>query len=626
MIHNDFIDMPRNFVPFNNLHHVIEGELKIDNLSWFNVEVTKILLMFWFNCERSSLLRLIVHKENGIKHLKTLDDTKAKFFVKFQDEEFPLLGCTKEKCAILMRVFVPGEARSGKEGWVEFGNSIITDNGVCEIYNPFLKIEDPSCNIVIGKMTCTLNEKRYFEEQVVNFSVLLEEERLAWHSHDFTILNPELTRVLEPVIGYHKWIIPRSCFYLPNKRESKFDEDWLECNLLFSFYLHHINPDTIGDKKDLKKWNRDMTAIVEAFTYFVTRMDYQPDIYNLEGLKDMELEIFSKQVFTVGCGDCEDVAYTMMEIFLHLRNASNFKSELLNKVSAMLRYYIPVNTVVQANAPEMSSSKAKLCKGRTDFDPKDLREAQYRMNHFHVVGMLLSTAFVCNSLVIEGDPEKLYKKMTGSNDYDFGNKLSRFYFEGTVSVHADPDEFIICEKELNVLSQNVEKGEEVFKCYVLNNYENASIMYGGMIQFVSPFFYEYLKTTVLTISINRDHSFYFAPVEYYLSNKLTSKSIKLHLSSSLESFYHENFTKNLKYIDPPNPILHINKNKFLNKLKKLPELKNRLKLGTWDLQKKDDNIDYLPYNMTDETDTECVKPYFISLYQDIEFWDLIEPN
>jgi hypothetical protein len=582
--------------------------------------------------------------------LKEEDPAVGQVEITFEGKKFNLLaykpdscmGCGKsvtgedvslEAPSLGVRVYVLGDIQD-KRGWVEYGNSVVEGIGGkgITLLNQFYATENIRENVEVGTFDAkvtgnySLAKRVDIDEEELQQVAIKEAE--AWSEVNYMDLGRgrKISNVMEPVIGYGIYVIPRSYFFLPGYRPIKFDFDWLECIISYSFKLHRIEPLEKGQVPECWDGFRDsVVAFAHGLTFFITRFIYQPDRYaasNSGGDEPpVELEIYSKDVMLLGAGDCEDVAYLLQQMCLAIKQNPDLNSGVLGYCRRLLQYYIPVHCLVQAVAPKMPVKVS----GKSEMPPSDLsvetlHDAQKSMVHYHVVCILMPARDIVKffarakaDTMQDHDTRKAkyrelkqeyYKTLNVPGHVEEGggefkdlpkhSEINRIILEGTSSIHAcHLHKLLLTPAQVSCVGQAVEADFEPIKAYTFLNFEGGSIMYGAGIQFASQEFIPIADTPLATVAVEIDGKNYGGPMEYMFSFENYAKKIKLIPGPSTPVK-----TPIPRWYDPPAPVLTVsNKNEFLREVKALPPLIRTLAeplLGYW--TSKQTQIPYLPWN------------------------------
>ena len=671
---------PRTYLPPEKKYSsedLIKAKVTVDKFELYNrdYDTSTYMVLLWLQTEHTSANRL--YFQGGEEDLQVIDfssNKEGQVLVSWGGSTtVKLLGYYKElgvgDCmlcgnstkevpdlpSIGVRVYILG---SEGGGWVEYGNAVIEGDGGGEVilFNQFLQTENKDSivgRLVVSKIAPPL--AKLHPPQGLGIDV----DFAAWDSNHWkdkvNILELKggraVSNVLEPRIGYGVYVIPRAYFFLPGYRPMYFNPDWLEALLSYSFKSHQVK--ALGPREG--KYNglpecsglfRDaMVAFVHGLTFFVTRFIYQPDKYPCigGGGGGLEVEIYSKDVLTIGAGDCEDVAYLLQQMCLTIKRAKT-ETGVLGFCKRMLQYYIPVHCLVQAVAPKMPThvghTQAPL---DTTYSTETLCQAQSSMTHYHVVAILIPARdigkfFARGELGIKPklDPGKpittdqqtrynTYKAKVLFNREKLGTpgvtegdtrpaykELNRLIMEGTSSIHACHLRKTLTDTQVTELGLAVEKGLEPLKGYTFQNFDGGSIMYGGTVQFASEEFLKIAPSPLSTVVVNmEDEEDYMAPMEYMFSYQSYAKKIKL-----IPGMKTPTITPIPGWYDPPTPVLTVPKEEFYQELEKLPLMINAPSeplVGYWTKEdtkslRDKDNIPYLPWNLT----TPEVTPQYLS--------------
>jgi hypothetical protein len=668
---------PRTYLPPEKKYSsedLIKAEVTVEKFELYDkgYDTSTYMVLLWLQTEHTSANRLYVKEEGDLQVIDSSSNEKGQVSITWEGTTVKLLGYYKElgggDCmlcgnstkevpdlpSIGVRVYILGS----EGGWVEYGNAVIEGGGGGEvdIVSTFLKTENQDSvvgKLVVAEITPPLARLSHTQGIIIDYDFSAQDSN---HWEDkVNILELKggraVSNVLEPRIGYGVYVIPRAFFFLPGYRPMYFNPDWLEALLSYSFKIHQVEHLDLGEgyrKMGLPSptqfvkgrtvqelggmFRAAMIAFVHGLTFFVTRFIYQPDKYPCVGDREgggLEVEIYSKDVLTLGAGDCEDVAYLLQQMCLEIKRAKTDKG-IIGFCKRMLQYYIPVHCLVQAVAPKMPTHVGTASEPViVEYGLCHLQKAQETMTHYHVVAILIPTSDIAKffarsavGLKDKNNQTKLneYKQLVHSNRKALGmpiqekgdknippyHKLvTRLIMEGTSSIHADHLKRALSATQVEALGVAVQAGEEPIKGYTFQNFDGGSIMYGAGIQFASEEFLKVAPSPLATVVVTmEDGEDYLGPMEYMLSYQSYAKKIKL--IPGLET---PTITPIPAWYDPPTPVLTVSKEEFYKELKNMPTIiqyPDDPVIGKW--SKEETDIPYLPWNLT----TPEVTPQYLS--------------
>lgn len=575
-----------NYIPEGvKVEKEVEGEIRVfytppSGADW--------ILNFWFQTEFTNCAR--VHYHDSHHHeidVKCNEGGKFQIYINDSGPYF-LKGYSNTLPRLNLRIF---ERQIESKGYVELGCAVL-QQGENELVNQNKAVEGSDNVITAIKVDTSLNLPPPHKQQV--FNIFASKERASWVDH--MKYFPFVSAILEPCIGYHTYIIPRSYFHLPFHRKPYFSENWLYACIFFTYKLFGVEPPTTTPTT-LDEFVEKMTPIAQAFPLFISRLLYTPD--NLRG---QDLEIYSRDVLLIGGGDCEDFAYLLCEIFLYLRNAK-FTLPLMQIVQEMVQFYIPGHVLCQASQPKMVAGVTEKDKFIYDFSQEAFIKAQKEMKHFHVFCQLYPVTSIASYFSRTKKKEEVLKILNfqDKEKIKLCDELTRMALEGTSSIYSyHCEEGVLDQGKLKDIAEVIDKGEEPFVGYTFRNFPGASRMYGAVIQVGSEEFYKITGSGLACATCEIDHVSYLGPADPFFSVREYDENIHFIHSTEVETA-----PEFMEYIDPPYPILDLDLEEFKKEVAEADFTPSSTRYWTAEKTK----LPYLPYNLV----APAAKPIYIAI-------------
>lgn len=285
-----------------------------------------------------------------------------------------------------------------------------------------------------------------------------------------------------PMIADSFFVMERSIYYLGLSDKIVVTEAWIKELLYFSFALSKVESKSLiefyekceNGSPDIDVWNKWMSVIIRAFTMFVNRYDYSPDILVLNddkgGQRFLEYEHFSGPlVVASGTYDCEDGSWMLMAIMQSIQKYEG-KDPLIQVVRDMANNYVVVNGLVESKAPQIAR----------DFD------IQNGTATMHMTCLMIPKSGFYKQMYNQIWLNRKLLEKDKNKNIDFKNKsLHTLILESTVLLNPDP----VCKSkltkaELEKLNGQVEDGNMVMAlpihsntCYECEPFDHIITMY-----------------------------------------------------------------------------------------------------------------------------------------------------
>lgn len=399
---------------------------------------------------------------------------------------------------LCMQVFVPTrleEGEKGCEGFVLLGGVSIPLDPRSESYetckyelrNYHLMLEEDGAQERLG---CVILQPRQstvkvrLPDDVVPSPRTLDKWRnMETRYQGEVCLESDVSVERTVFIGAHAGVIPRAMFYYRLRERVRCTWQWADAMLKFAFFLRRVTIQEVnmhaGPKPDW--WERALSAIVFAFTLFVTRMRYQRDWLTYSGAnggqKDFE---YFNQVATpmFGTGDCEDFAFQVKGMLDFVKTLPDPQTEELRFAQKMLVHYHTSNLLVHATAPKIEVSRGGVVDDSLTQVPADAATALRELGcwrNYHMTCILMPSAYVRRMLV------------NGGRNLECGvcfRDLEEQVAEATASIHSINQERLVDDdsKVLTLQKWVAEKRDCV--CGLTGkNFNGAAWMIGPVLEF-----------------------------------------------------------------------------------------------------------------------------------------------
>jgi hypothetical protein len=428
-------------------------------------------------------------------------DPNGNYRVKWGPVEVTFKGIPGARINIL----VSGRARQrgGGEGWITIG---CASSQYPQILNSYLQIQfGKPAPVQVGELV--FRESPQVETGVlgallqltdmINYTSILSK-------HHEIFLGSVLSNVDQELIGSPIGVMPRALFYydLDNKGIT---DAWLYAQLDSYFRVKGLNR-TWSTEAEFKSM---ATNIVAALCVFVNRFKYQPDVI-ITSQGAIEMEHFCKMALEFQCGDCEELGWVNSMILTRLQrrvkgmaNGGQLSQEeitFLDTCTDIMDFYIPVNVLCHARAPELreiigSQSSTMVERiGPQDWSEEADKVILKEFETWHMTCIVYPKKWYLKHVVDPPIqyPDEFFRQASSSLQHKVNKfHLDRLYAEGTASIYPDPNDQL--EIPLVDLGQfvNADNTSTNFDACLLPSANNVSVdryIYGVVLQHMTDFF------------------------------------------------------------------------------------------------------------------------------------------
>lgn len=421
------------------------------------------------------------------------------------------------------------------------------------------------------------------------------------------------------LIGFNIAMAPRAAFYMQWEKRHKVDLDWAESLFEFNFHLFGGGVHGIGDSTSVylghsSKEENQRELLLLALVMFVSRFGYQPDEIKT-GSYTQSIETFSQGLFAYGGGDCEDLSWSIWAtIKCLLREDLVVDSKThpyVDLFRTVFKDFEPHACLVQASAPEFSAKS--LCavavedaglvikEGET-ITAEKLEKTEQKAGFFHMVTMMFHKKFMEGTL----EERQEYGKYT-------------IVGEGTSSTY--PRIFALpgqCKPEglgqalYDILANKQAEPGAVTVNYCWGSAAKDPTMYITIL--------DSTNVTEGTVKVRqfctregngRDDAGVI--VDMIVTNPAQIEILDAH-GTELQNEMSKHLIDEITSTQLPAPLLTIDRSEFKKELEKLkPWPVNSVFKFYYSTKPGPGLVPYLPWNMTSQTSTNSVKPWYLGV-------------